>query len=269
MSSEGGRQHATSVANAGHLPRPDALPPPTASPPLATQAPPAVHRLPAALPPLLAFVAGAVDTAGFIAFAGLFVAHVTGNFVLLGAAIGEQVAAGTLMRVLVLPLYVAGVAIGWWILRAETSRGTGRGAARGPAALAWVEALALLACGVLGISRGWVWFAEDAAICCGVGAMGMQAMLGRAIKAPMTNVMTGNVTQLTVDLLEYRRAGGGRSPVVSGVLLVVAFAVGALAAGVAVPRIGLVFVLLPAGCLVGAGWALLPVGGRQSGERGG
>jgi uncharacterized membrane protein YoaK (UPF0700 family) len=41
------------------------------------------HRIAA----LLGFVAGFVDTAGFLGLQGLFTAHVTGNFVTLGAAL--------------------------------------------------------------------------------------------------------------------------------------------------------------------------------------
>ena len=42
---------------------------------------------PAAIAALLSFNGGFVDTAAFVGLQGLFVAHVTGNFVTLGAAL--------------------------------------------------------------------------------------------------------------------------------------------------------------------------------------
>ena len=52
---------------------------------------------------LLAFTAGAVDTLGFIALFGLFSAHVTGNFVLIGAALTHD-AVGLIGKLLALPV---------------------------------------------------------------------------------------------------------------------------------------------------------------------
>jgi len=47
------------------------------------------------LPGLLSFDGGFVDTAGFLGLQGLFTAHVTGNFVTLGAALPVAVGAAT------------------------------------------------------------------------------------------------------------------------------------------------------------------------------
>src|SRR3954471_20471186 len=62
------------------------------------------------IPGLLAFNAGFLDTAGFLALQGLFVAHVTGNFVTLGAALvfGSH---GILGKVIALPEFIAVIAL--------------------------------------------------------------------------------------------------------------------------------------------------------------
>lgn len=61
------------------------------------------------LPFALAFVAGFVDTCGFVALFGLFSAHVTGNFVLLGASLIRP-HAGVIAKLLALPVFMAAVA---------------------------------------------------------------------------------------------------------------------------------------------------------------
>jgi uncharacterized membrane protein YoaK (UPF0700 family) len=48
----------------------------------------AKHSSIPAMPILLSVNAGYVDTAGYLALQGLFTAHVTGNFVTLGASLG-------------------------------------------------------------------------------------------------------------------------------------------------------------------------------------
>src|SRR3954463_15417794 len=59
---------------------------------------------------LLAFVAGFVDTCGFVALFGLFTAHVTGNFVLIGASMIEY-HGGVIPKRLALPVFVVVVAL--------------------------------------------------------------------------------------------------------------------------------------------------------------
>ncbi len=60
---------------------------------------------PAALAALLSFNGGFVDTAGFLGLQGLFVAHVTGNFVTLGAALVHG-SHGIIGKILALPEFV-------------------------------------------------------------------------------------------------------------------------------------------------------------------
>ncbi len=205
--------------------------------------PPAAATQPSALlAPLLAGVAGFVDTTGFIAFAGVFLAHVTGNFVVLGAMISGQEHGSAAANLSVLPLFIAGVVLGWIILR-------GRGGS-GPRLIAAAESGALLICG--GVSM----FArsnlphssalEATSLALGVLAMGMQSMLARSLKLPMTHVMTGNVTQLTVDLLDARfRHAATAASARRNIALVAAFACGAAAAGFLVPVIGLAAMCVP------------------------
>ena len=56
------------------------------------------------LPTILSVNAGYVDTAGFLALQGLFSAHVTGNFVTLGAAL-VQGSSGIIAKLLALPVF--------------------------------------------------------------------------------------------------------------------------------------------------------------------
>src|SRR5471032_2873466 len=64
----------------------------------------------AAIAALLSFNGGFVDTAGFLGLAGLFTAHVTGNFVTLGAALvlGSH---GIIGKILALPEFILVVAL--------------------------------------------------------------------------------------------------------------------------------------------------------------
>jgi uncharacterized membrane protein YoaK (UPF0700 family) len=66
------------------------------------------------LPIILSLNAGYVDTAGFLALQGLFTAHVTGNFVTLGAAIANG-SSGIVAKLLALPIFCLSVVLMRWV----------------------------------------------------------------------------------------------------------------------------------------------------------
>jgi uncharacterized membrane protein YoaK (UPF0700 family) len=88
---------------------------------------PAVEENRWTLPLLLSFTAGYVDTAGFLALQGLFTAHVTGNFVTLGASLALGTS-GAVAKLLALPVFCA-VVIAVRILSSLLSRQARAGAA--------------------------------------------------------------------------------------------------------------------------------------------
>ncbi len=167
------------------------------------------------LPASLAFVAGFVDTCGFVALYGLFSAHVTGNFVLLGASL-IQPHAGVIAKLLALPVFMIAVALTRLYLIRSPSL-----AIRG---VLLAEGVFLVLFLVAGIRLPLVIDADaPLAVIAGMSAvvaMGIQNAASRTVFATLspTTVMTGNVTQVvldTVDLLagpteETRTAASGR-----------------------------------------------------------
>ena len=64
---------------------------------------------------ILSFNAGYVDTASFLALHGLFAAHVTGNFVTLGAALVSDTHTGAWAKLAALPMFCLMVFATHWI----------------------------------------------------------------------------------------------------------------------------------------------------------
>lgn len=154
------------------------------------------------IPVLLSFNGGYLDTAGFLALQGLFTAHVTGNFVTLGAAL-VMGTTGILSKLLALPVFCAVIILTRWL-------------SYGPAAAKWPKLrpmltlkLILLVIGAgLAIRLGPFANGDSAAaIVTGmtfVAAMAIQNAAHRIHlgNAPPTTLMTGTTTQLMIDIAD-------------------------------------------------------------------
>lgn len=150
---------------------------------------------------LLALAAAYVDTCGFIGLFGLFTAHVTGNFVLIGAELVSR-HGDVIVKLLALPVFLASV-----VLTAQAEVVLARRGARSTAWLLGVQALLIAAAGIAFVALGSPRHADDApVVAIGfllIAAMGVQnALMRTSLAGPVqTTVMTGNVTQMAIDLL--------------------------------------------------------------------
>lgn len=212
----------------------------------------------------LAFTAGFVDAAAFIALTGLFTAHVTGNFVLLGAEL-VSTSTGVLAKLLALPVFIVAVALTRLIALVLEQRGS---EALRP--LLALEAAVLTAFAIAGITMSPLG-SPDGVKAIGVGMLGVAAMgiqngIGRLVIGHLaaTTVMTVNVTQAVIDLTD-RLCGAKVSAQINARLrrtlsAVLAFAAGALAGAFGVAALSFWSILMPALILIG----LLIASGRNS-----
>jgi uncharacterized membrane protein YoaK (UPF0700 family) len=151
---------------------------------------------------LLSFNAGYVDTAGFLALQGLFTAHVTGNFVTLGASLALG-SSGAIAKLLALPIFCA-VVIATRLLNTWISQ------RHRPAldALIALKVLLLVIGAALAIRFGPFHDTDDwRAVLTGmvlVGAMAIQNAFHRVHfgSAPPSTIMTGTTTQVMIDLAD-------------------------------------------------------------------
>jgi uncharacterized membrane protein YoaK (UPF0700 family) len=158
------------------------------------------------LPFVLALVAGSVDVIGFLGLNGLFVAHITGNLVILAAHVVAGAGAPLALMISV-PVFVAALAL-TRVLAAALER-----AGVAPLAPLLVLQLALL-CAFASICVAAGPRVESnaptivVAGMLGVCAMAVQNALVRIglAGAPSTAVLTTNITLLTMDLGEMLRA---------------------------------------------------------------
>jgi uncharacterized membrane protein YoaK (UPF0700 family) len=201
----------------------------------------------------LGFAAGYVDTVCFVALFGLFTAHVTGNFVLIGSELVDPTH-GVLMKFLAFPAFIVAVAVARLVGLALERLGR---APQRPLLL--LQCALLTACMVCGWRAGPIvnplapWVLATAIF--GAAAMGVQNAASRLAFGELapTTVMTGNVTQLVIDLVDLLR-GEANAPVRERIqrLLwpIIFFAAGATAGAVVFKHVAMWALALPIALLL-------------------
>lgn len=207
------------------------------------------------LPVLLSFVAGYADTVGFVALFGLFSAHVTGNFVLIGATLAHagNETGGLVSKLLALPVFALAVALATLVVRAHER--AGRSAVE---TIVIAEAVLLAGFLVLGVMISPTTDPEAPLVVLtgmvAVLAMGLQNAAARLLFAKLspTTVMTGNVTQVVIDTVDVTRglmgssaSDAARQRVRKMLPPVLAFAVGAIGGALLYRVFGFYCLVLP------------------------
>jgi uncharacterized membrane protein YoaK (UPF0700 family) len=153
--------------------------------------------MPWTTPLLLSLVAGYVDAASFVHFSGLLAAHITGNVVLFAVAIGVGLHRTDYLKLLSLPVFIVAVVATTWLHDRLPE-------AAGPRRSLWLLGAVSLSLIVIGIIGGLVPDLaplHHALAMVLVAAMGVQNAVHRLYPGfgPATTVMTGNITQLTIN----------------------------------------------------------------------
>jgi uncharacterized membrane protein YoaK (UPF0700 family) len=154
------------------------------------------------LPTILSFNGGYVDTLGFLSLSGLFTAHVTGNFVTLGATLAHGLD-GALSKLLALPVFCL-VVFGSRLVCLKLQSHN-----RSPIRpMLVVKLLLFVAVAAYALYHG-PFRADEGVVTLAVGmalvsAMAIQNGLHKAhlSKAPPSTLMTGTTTQIMLDLAD-------------------------------------------------------------------
>ena len=186
------------------------------------------------LPILLSINGGYVDTAGFLALQGLFTAHVTGNFVTLGAALVFGTS-GVVAKLIALPVFCVVVALVRVLGLTLAAHNVPRLRIMLGLKLVLLLAGAALAIRLGPFPNGDTWPALVTGMTL-VSAMAIQNAVQRVHlgTSPPTTLMTGNTTQVVLDVTDLLR-GTPDAAAVRGRLSrmasnIAAFAVGCAAA---------------------------------------
>jgi len=206
----------------------------------------------------LSFVAGFCDTVTFVHLSGLFVAHVTGNFVVFAAAIAQGAESEVYIKLLTFPVFIVAVMLGAWVY------GNPNQNQRAHRYIRLLSLMTLLLM-VIGIVAAWLEI-EQGSIHLGmidyvlamvlVCAMGVQNSIHYFVPGPMTTVMTGNVMQLTATFTR-KLTGNKTTPEVktqplgvNPIMLIGLFVLGCALAALVAGEYGMSSIIVPAGFMV-------------------
>lgn len=214
----------------------------------------------------MGFLAGYVDTLGFIALFGLFTAHVTGNFVLIAAALADPAQTPSLLKLLAFPAFILGVAVARLLVAGCERRGTS--ATKPVYLLQLVLLLGFMVCGMLGEPVGEAGITRVGAFAFAAGLLGAAAMGAHSAASKLllshlapTSMMTGNVTQLVIDTVDRLRGAADAATKARCAKFfwpVLAFALGCVAAAFAYRAFGFVALVVPNAILVLHLWLAEP-----------
>lgn len=188
---------------------------------------------------VMAFVGGYVDVVGFVLLFGLFVAHATGNIVMLGVSLAGDTS-GLATKLLALPVFVGAAAATYALVRWRKQRDQ-----PSEALVLALQAVLLLVFTLLTALALPAASADEPSVMLaglvGVAAMAAQNVGARAVFADLapTTMMTGNVTQVAIDLVDLMIARGRPDPSLKARIRktwppVAAFALGAIGGAIGV-----------------------------------
>jgi uncharacterized membrane protein YoaK (UPF0700 family) len=215
----------------------------------------------------LGFLAGYVDTLGFLALFGLFTAHVTGNFILIGASLADPSRESALLKLLAFPAFIVGVATARLLIVAIEKRG---GVPLRPVLLLQLVLLfGFMAFGLAATPMGRTpgAFGMTAGLM-GAAAMGVHSATSRLLLGHLapTSMMTGNVTQIVIDLVDAVRGAddpGLQARCSKFLFPLAAFALGCIVAAFAFHRFGFAALVAPILLLLGLLMAEAPAVVKQ------
>ena len=201
---------------------------------------------------ILTAIAGFVDTATFVGAHGLFAAHVTGNFVVFGAALAKGIEQQDYLKLIAFPVFMAFVFIGATLYGLA---GRAKWPLSGFSCVILLQAILLFV--VAALASLVPHFLTIDVLAMGiVAAMGLQNSLHRYMPGPMTTVMTGTVMNWSASLAETffgLSKPDTKSPAVKPPTgwMMLCFAGGCVLAGFTTNSFGIPVILLPACLLVG------------------